>query len=48
MGAEESIKQVYEWSIKQLAAEIARLQSLQVSPIEIQVIDMSVLLQGSK
>ena len=48
MGADETIKQVYEWSLKQLAAEIARLNALSVSPIEIQVIDMSVLLQGPK
>lgn len=39
---------VFHWSMQQLNAEVLRLQKQQVNPIEIQVIDMSVLVQGQK
>ena len=42
------MQQVFIWASAQVKAEIERLNSQGVTPIEVQVIDMSVLVQGSK
>jgi hypothetical protein len=42
------MEQVFTWSMGQIKQETQRLNSLGVSPIDIQIIDMSVLVQGNK
>jgi hypothetical protein len=44
----DALGEVFEWSSEQLKKEIRRLVQLNVNPIEIQVVDMSVLLQSEK
>lgn len=42
------MKETFVWSMAQIQAEMERLRKQGVSPIDIQVIDMSVLVQGQK
>jgi len=44
----EALQEVFVWSMEQIKKEVARLTALKVTPIEVQVIDMSVLVQNDK
>ena len=44
----EMLMNVYNWSMEQVQKESSRLKKEGVSPIEIKVLDMSVLVEGSK
>ena len=45
---EELVKKVYDWALEQLNKEKERLKTLGVEPIDLEVIDMSVLMEGKK
>ena len=45
---EALVKKVYDWALEQLSKEKERLKTLGVEPIELEVIDMSVLMEGKK
>jgi hypothetical protein len=45
---DELVAKVYEWSVDQMKLEKERLKGLGVEPIDLQVIDMSVLVEGKK
>ena len=45
---DELVEKVYEWSVEQMKKEKERLKGLGVEPIDLQVIDMSVLVEGKK
>ena len=45
---EEVVQKVYEWAVDLMKQEKARLQGLGVEPIDLQVVDMSVLVEGKK
>jgi hypothetical protein len=42
------VKRVYEWAVEQMKKEKERLKSLGVEPIDLEVIDMSVIMKGKK
>lgn len=47
--ADEALeKEIFAWSMAQSKTEVERLNALGVQPIEVSVLDMSVLVQGSK
>ena len=39
---------MYEWSVELMRKEKARLKGLGVEPIDLEVVDMSVLVEGNK
>ena len=45
---DELVEKVYEWAVEQMRREKERLKGLGVEPIDLQVIDMSVLVEGKK
>ena len=45
---EELVKKVYGWALEQLNKEKERLKGLGVEPIDLEVIDMSVIMEGKK
>ena len=45
---DEVIQKVYEWAVDQMQQEKTRLKGLGVEPIDLQVVDMSVLVEGKK
>ena len=45
---DENAEEVYKWSMSEYKKEVERLESQGVSPIDIQIMDMSVLVQGKK
>ena len=45
---DEYIQKMYEWSVELMRKEKARLKGLGVEPIDLEVVDMSVLVEGNK
>ena len=47
-GVDEGVQKVYEWAVSLMMKEKERLKGLGVEPIDLQVVDMSVLVEGKK
>ena len=45
---DEVLKQVFEWALAECAKEKERLKGSGVDPIDLPIVDMSVLVQGAK
>ena len=45
---DEVIYKIYEWAVELMRKEQTRLEGLGVKPIDLQVVDMSVLVEGNK